>query len=109
MPTCTPRLLAGLTLASIAVLAAPVIAGERTDFPAAARQRYEQGRTLQQQGKLRDAIAAYDDAIRLGMQDFPRIHLQRAAALALLNELDAAVEQYSKFIERFSVEDSCRY
>jgi tetratricopeptide (TPR) repeat protein len=105
----TPGLLAPLTLAALLLFASPLFAGERSDFPPAAKQRFDQGRTFQQQGKLREAVDAYDDAIRLGMADFPRVHLQRAAALAALKDFDAAVEQYSKFIERFSLEESCRY
>src|SRR4051812_33208972 len=53
-------------------------AEERTEFPQEARQRYDQGRDLQKQGQLKEAIRAYEEAIQLGMGAFPRVHLQRA-------------------------------
>src|SRR6516225_7173678 len=55
-----------------------VAAQERTDFPADARERYEKGVDLRKKGQLDEAIRAFDDAIELGMQAFPRVHLSRA-------------------------------
>jgi tetratricopeptide (TPR) repeat protein len=86
-----------------------VIGGEPTEFPQAARERYEQGRDLQKKGQLREAISAYDAAIRLGMQAYPRVHLYRADAARQLKQFDSAIAQYTQFIDRFSLEDSCRY
>ena len=83
--------------------------GEPTAFPRAARERYEQGRALQKKGQLQEAVSAYDAAIRLGMQAYPRVHLYRADAARQLQEFDSAIAQYTQFIDRFGLEDSCRY
>ena len=84
-------------------------ADERTQFPPEARKRYEQGRDLQTKGQLKDALGAYEEAVKLGMGDFPRLHLQRARANADLQQFDTAIAQYTKFIEGFGLEESCRY
>jgi tetratricopeptide (TPR) repeat protein len=93
----------------LGVSAGAAAAQERTDFPPAARQRYEQGRDLQKKGQLQQAIRAFDEAIKLGMEAYPRVHLQRAASHLGLNQYDTAIAQYTKFLEDFSLEDSCRY
>jgi outer membrane protein assembly factor BamD (BamD/ComL family) len=84
-------------------------AQERTDFPADARASYEKGRDLQKNGQLDDAIRAYEDAIKLGMEAFPRVHLQRASSNLDLKKYSAAIAQYTNFIKQFGLEDSCRY
>jgi tetratricopeptide (TPR) repeat protein len=97
----------------IAVLAASLApglawAGEATQFPPQARQRYEEGRNLQKKGQLDEAVRAFEEAIQLGMDAFPRVHLQRASANLGLKKYDAAIAQYTKFIEDFGLEGSCR-
>jgi len=84
-------------------------AQERTDFPADARSSYDKGRDLQKNGQLDDAIRAYEDAIKLGMEAFPRVHLQRASSNLDLKKYSTAIAQYTTFIEQFGLEDSCRY
>jgi len=84
-------------------------AEERTGFPQQARDRYEQGQDLQKKGLLDDAIRAYDEAIRIGMKDYPRVHLYRANSNLDLKKYDVAIEQYTKFLDKFSLEESCRY
>src|SRR5262245_8732157 len=74
-------------------------AEERTDFPLEARQRYEQGRELQKKGRLDDAVSAFEEAISLGMDAFPRVHLQRATSNLDLKKYDKAIAQYTKFIQ----------
>ena len=103
-----PRLYPPLLLLVLSVVT-PVRAEEPTSFPAQARQRYEQGRELEKKGQYEDAIRAYEDAIRLGMQDFPRAHLYRARANLDLKKYDDAIAQYTKFINEFGLEKSCRY
>lgn len=83
-------------------------AQERTDFPSAARERYEKGKDLQKQGQLDAAIRAFEEAINLGMQAFPRVHLSRASTNLELKRYDAAISQYTLFIEQFGLEQSCR-
>jgi outer membrane protein assembly factor BamD (BamD/ComL family) len=85
-----------------------VNADERTDFPAEARQRYEQGRDLQSKGQWNEAIRAFEEAIKLGMDAFPRVHLQRANSNLDLKKYDTAIEQFTKFIDKFGLEESCR-
>jgi outer membrane protein assembly factor BamD (BamD/ComL family) len=88
---------------------AAATAAERTDFPSEARQRYEQGRDLQKKGQLEEAIRAFEEAMRLGMTEFPRAHLYRANSNLDLKKYDTAIAQYTKFIEEFGLEKSCRY
>lgn len=88
----------------------PIAAGgERTDFPPEARERYEQGRDLQKKGQLEEAVRAFEEAMRLGMKDFARAHLYRANSNLDLKKYDTAIAQYTKFIEEFGLEKSCRY
>jgi hypothetical protein len=84
-------------------------AEERTGFPAEARQRYEQGRDFQKKGQMNEAIRAFSEAIKLGMDAFPRAHLYQAGSNLDVKNYDAAVLQYTKFIARFGLEESCRY
>jgi tetratricopeptide (TPR) repeat protein len=84
-------------------------AQERTDFPAEARERYELGKDFQKSGQLDAAIRAFEEAIDLGMQAFPRVHLSRAASNLELQRYDTALAQYTRFIEQFGLEKSCRY
>jgi tetratricopeptide (TPR) repeat protein len=84
-------------------------AGEPTSFPPEARQRYDQARELQLKGQTEEAIKAYQEAIRLGMKDFPRAHLYQADAHLELKKYDDAIAQYTRFLENFGLEESCRY
>ena len=85
-----------------------ILAGEPTAYPAQARQSYEQGRELQKKGKFDEAITAFEEAIKFGMDAFPRVHLQRASSNLDLKKYDTAIAQYTKFIEKFGLEESCR-
>ena len=87
---------------------ARVFGQERTDFPPAARERYEKGKDLQQQGQFDAAIRAFEEAIDLGMQAFPRVHLSRASTNLELKRYDTAISQYTLFIDQFGLEQSCR-
>jgi tetratricopeptide (TPR) repeat protein len=84
-------------------------AGEQTEFPPEARQRYDQGQDLRKKGQLEEAVRAFEEAIRLGMDAFPRAHLQQAGSNLDLKKYDTAIAQYTKFLDRFGVEDSCRH
>jgi hypothetical protein len=83
-------------------------AQERTDFPDEARERYEKGVELRKNGHSDDAIREFDEAIKLGMQAFPRVHLSRAGSNLDLKRYDTAIADYTKFIEQFGLEKSCR-
>jgi tetratricopeptide (TPR) repeat protein len=78
-------------------------------IPKEARDKYNQAQELEKEGRTQEAIAAYQEAIRLGMQTYPRAHLKEANGYLDLKDFDAAIAKYSKFIERFGLEDSCRY
>ena len=93
----------------LSVTLSSAAAGEKTNFPAAARQRFDQGQQLQKNGQYQEAIAAYEEAIRLGMKDFPRVHLYRAGSHLDLRQYDEAIRQYTRFLEDFSLEESCRH
>ena len=84
-------------------------AGERTDYPRDARDRYERAQELLKKGQFREAMEAFEKAIGLGMQDFPRARLGSARSALGLKDYDAGIARYSKFIERFGLEESCRH
>jgi tetratricopeptide (TPR) repeat protein len=108
---CTRRLVR-LTLLALAlelgIARESASADEPTLFPPEARQRYQQGKDLQKKGNLNEALAAYDEAIKLGMDTFPRVHLDRARANLDLKKYDDAIALYTKFIVDFGLEESCR-
>jgi len=97
------RLVWGLSVTPVST------AEERVDFPPQARARYDQGVQFEKKEQWKEAIEAYEDAIRLGMKDYPRAHLYRARSNLRLKDYETAIGQYSRFIERFGLEDSCRY
>jgi tetratricopeptide (TPR) repeat protein len=78
-------------------------------IPQQARDRYDQGQALEKQGKYKEALNAYQEAIGLGMQLFPRAHLKEARTYLELKDYDAALARFTKFIDGFGLEDSCRY
>jgi tetratricopeptide (TPR) repeat protein len=85
------------------------LAEPQVSVPQPARDRYDQGQALEKQGKVQEALTAYQEAIGLGMQLYPRAHLKEARAYLELKDYDAAVARFTKFIDRFGLEDSCRY
>src|SRR6516225_3203361 len=68
------------------LLSASLLNAEPADFPKEARERFDRGRDLQKKGQLREAVIAYDEAIQLGMKDYPRVHLYRAEAVRELKD-----------------------
>jgi tetratricopeptide (TPR) repeat protein len=86
-----------------------LVRAEPTDIPPEARDRYNQARDLQKKGKFQEAVRAYDKAIQSGMQSYPRAHLYRADSLRDLKDYDKAIAQYTRFLEDFGLEESCRY
>jgi tetratricopeptide (TPR) repeat protein len=91
------------------VIGGGIVRAEKTNFPDKARRRFDKGQELQEKGQLKEAIAAYEEAIRLGMKDFPRAHLYRANSNLDLKKYDTAIAQYTDFLKRFNLESSCRY
>ncbi len=84
-------------------------AAEPTDpIPEVARDRYAEAQDLEKQGKLEEAVAAYEQAVRLGMQTYPRVYLREAAAYARLGDYEAAAARYSMVIDVLGLEGSCR-
>jgi tetratricopeptide (TPR) repeat protein len=82
---------------------------EPTEFKAEARQQFERGQNFRKLGQLPEAISAYEEAIKLGMEAFPRVHLQQAASNLDLRKYDTAIGQFTKFIDKFGLENSCRH
>lgn len=97
------------TLFSLALATGFAAAEERKEYPAPARERYEQGQQFEKQGRWKQAVEAYEDAIRLGMTDFPRAHLYQARAQLSGKDYAVAIAAYTRFIEKFGIEKSCRY
>lgn len=86
-----------------------VPAAEPASFPQEARDHYERGDELRKKGQFQQAIAEFDEAIKLGMALYPRVHLRRAEAVRGLKNYDLAIAHYTEFIEKFGIEESCRY
>lgn len=107
MPTLSRCVPAAFWL--IALLGAPALAAEPTEFPKDARQRFDQADELRKKQQFQDAIKGFDEAIKLGMDKYPRAFLYRADASRGAKNYDSAIKQYSDFIERFGIEESCRY
>lgn len=84
-------------------------AGERSDYPAPARAHYDRGQKLLQEGRYPQAIDAFEEAMRQGMTDFPRAHLGLARSTLALKKYDSAIERYTRFIQQFGLEKSCRH
>ena len=95
----------GITLAGSRIIGAEPTA----PIPQAAKDRYAQAQELEKLGKLKEAIGAYQEAIQQGMQLFPRAHLKEAGGYLGLKDYDIAIAKYTKFIDNFGLEDSCRY
>jgi tetratricopeptide (TPR) repeat protein len=98
-----------LLLLGLMCLCGTGAAAEPTSYPPQARERYDQGKALQKQGKLKEALEAFDEAAKLGMADYPRLYLAKAAVQQELRNHEAAIAPYSKIIDGFGLEDSCRY
>ena len=82
---------------------------EPTDpVPEVARDRYAEAQNLEKQGKVKEAIAAYEQAIGLGMREYPRVYLKEAAACARLGDYETAAAKYSVVIDVLGLEGSCR-
>ena len=104
------RILKNMFLAAcLAVSGGTIQAQERTEYPPEARARFDKGRDLQQKGQLDEAIRAYQQAIGLGMQAYPRAYLYQANSNLELKRFDNAIAGYTEFLEKFSIENSCRY
>ncbi len=98
-----------MALGVILVLGQGAVPAEPTEFPAAAKEKFEKGQDLQKKGQFLDAIKAYDEAIRLGMKDHPRPHLYQANSYLDLKKYNEAIAKYTQFLKDFSLEESCRY
>ena len=72
---------------------------EEVDIELAARARFSVGYLLSQQGKLEDAIAAYDEAIRR-KPDLVEAYNNRGAAKGTLGRYEAAIADFDETIRR---------
>ncbi len=101
---------AAVLLVGLSLFPRAIGAGEPdVPIPQRARDRYDQGQNFEKQGRIQEALSAYQEAIYLGMQLFPRAHLKEARAYLELKDYDEAIARFTKFIDRFGLEDSCRY
>ncbi len=83
--------------------------GESADpAPEVAQDRYAEAQALEKDGKLKEAAAAYEAAVRLGMKDNPRLYLRAAAVYERLGDYEAAAAKYSVVIDVLGLEGSCR-
>ncbi len=80
-----------------------------TSYPKAARDRYEAARRLQERKRYREALAAYEDAARLGMDDYPRLRVERGECLRQLKDFRAAIASHTNAITDGVLGKSCRH
>ena len=98
-----------LVVAASLLFAGDTPAPEPTSFPQEAKDRFSQAQELRKKQQYQQAISAFEEAIKLGMQNYPRAYLYRADSSRALKDYDAAITQYSEFIQKFGIEESCRY
>jgi hypothetical protein len=55
-----------------------------------------------------ESRSAAEEARRLGIKDVPRVHLNRGKDSARRQKYDAAINQYTRVIEQFGLEEACR-
>jgi tetratricopeptide (TPR) repeat protein len=84
-------------------------AEEPAPFTPQARERFEKAQELAAKGQFLEAIKAFDEAKKLGMESYPRAHLYQANTYLSIKDYDGAIARYTKFIADFSMEESCRY
>jgi tetratricopeptide (TPR) repeat protein len=77
-------------------------------IPEVARDRYAEAQSFEKEGKLKEAAAAYEQAVQLGMQQYPRVYLREAAVYERLGDYEAAAAKYSVVIDTLGLEGSCR-
>ena len=98
-----------IALGATLVLTAQTPAPEPTTFPQEAKDSYAKGQELRNKQLYQEASAAFTEAIKLGMQNYPRVYLYRADAILKLKDYDGAIAQFTDFINKFGIEESCRY
>ena len=102
-------LLATLVAGASLIVPSQTPAPEPTNFPQEAKDRFNQAQELRKKQQYQQAISAFEEAIKLGMQNYPRAYLYRADSARSLKDYDAAIAQYSEFIQKFGIEESCRH
>jgi tetratricopeptide (TPR) repeat protein len=100
----TLGLLVAVVLAGLAQAAKPLDA-----YPPAARQSFTQGEKLRDQKRYKEAAEAFNEALRLGMGDFPEIYVQLAECYRRLEQHTQVVAACSRLIEEFDLSSACRY
>jgi len=99
-----------LGLLSVALAASQAWAGKPFDaYPPAVSKYFTQAEKLQEQGRYREAIAAYNEAIRLGMGDYAEIYRPLAECYRKLGEYNQVVSTLTRVIEEFDLNSACRH
>lgn len=62
---------------------------------------------MTRRGNGAPSVASSPAAAPIG--DYPRVHLSRANANLGMKDYDLAITRYTKFLEQFPLEASCRY
>jgi lipopolysaccharide biosynthesis regulator YciM len=103
--------LAIVVLVSVVALPAnPAWAGKSVDsYPANVRQHFIQGEKLRNQQRYKEAAAAYNEAIRMGMGDCAEIYLPLAECYRKLGEHAQVVATCTRLIEEFDLSSACRH
>jgi len=107
----SPRPFFGIVgLLSMALLVSPARAAKPVDaYPPTVRQYFTQAEKLRDQERYREAVASYNEAIRMGMGDCAEIYLPLAECYRKLGEHGQVIATYSRLIEEFDLTSACRH
>ncbi len=95
---------------ALALAAGMVRAAKPSDsYPPSVRQHFSQAEKLREQKRYRDAVAEYNEAIRLGMGDCAEIYLPLAECYRKLGDHAQVVVACSRLIDEFDLNSACRH
>ncbi len=104
------RLLFAIAGLLIAGTVNPVWAGKSVDsYPPFVRKHFVEGERLRDLERWREAVAAFNEAIRLGMGDCAEIYLPLAECYRKLGEHGQVVSTCTRLIEEFDLNSACRH
>jgi tetratricopeptide (TPR) repeat protein len=104
----------GLLGVMLALLAPAMMMGQLraekqfASYPQAARDRFIQADEMLDQKRYPEAAAAYEEAGKLGLEDYPKIYLRQADCYKQMGQHARVVAAYTWLIDELGVERSCR-
>jgi tetratricopeptide (TPR) repeat protein len=80
-----------------------------TDYPPAAQVLYRTAEQLFEQGRFREALAAFDQAREEGLRDYPSLEVRRGECQRQLQDYTQAITTLSRTIEEGTLGRTCRH